>query len=145
PLADILGRDQELKDAAAILREALDALADAQTGAERVSRIVRDLRTFARAPPDEKHPIELAPVVERAIRLAENHWQERARLEIELGPAPRVLANEARLGQAFLQLIVNAAQAIPAGDVSGNLVRIVTKTDPEGRAVVEVYDSGEGI
>jgi CheY-like chemotaxis protein len=49
------------------------------------------------------------------------------------------------LGQVFLNLIVNAAQAIPEGNVEANVIRILTYTDADGHVVVQVSDSGCGI
>jgi CheY-like chemotaxis protein len=69
----------------------------------------------------------------------------RARLVRDMGEVPPVEANEARLGQVFLNLIVNAAQAIPEGDTSKHEVRVTTRTDEAGNAVVEVRDTGAGI
>lgn len=56
-----------------------------------------------------------------------------------------VKANESRLGQVFLNLLLNAAQAIPDGAAPENEIRIRTRTDGLGRAVVEVSDTGRGI
>jgi CheY-like chemotaxis protein len=58
---------------------------------------------------------------------------------------PLVDANEARLGQVFLNLLVNAAQAIPEGHADEHEVRVATRTDDKGHALVEVSDSGMGI
>jgi CheY-like chemotaxis protein len=69
----------------------------------------------------------------------------RARLVRELGDVPPVEANEARLGQVFLNLLVNAAQSIPEGACAKNEVRVTASTDSEGFAVVEVSDTGTGI
>jgi CheY-like chemotaxis protein len=56
-----------------------------------------------------------------------------------------VEGDEARLGQVFSNLLVNAAQAIPEGQADDNEIRITTETDASGRAVVEVRDTGPGI
>jgi CheY-like chemotaxis protein len=58
---------------------------------------------------------------------------------------PPVVANEAQLGQVFLNLLVNAARAIPEGDVANNTITVQTELLPNGRVVVLVSDSGEGI
>jgi len=58
---------------------------------------------------------------------------------------PLVTANESRLGQVILNLIVNAAQAVPEGKAEDNMLRLVTRTAEDGRAVVEVADAGCGI
>jgi signal transduction histidine kinase len=63
----------------------------------------------------------------------------------DYGPTPLIEADDARLGQVFINLLVNAAHAIAEGDVEGNEIRIVTSTDLAGRAVVEIRDSGAGV
>jgi CheY-like chemotaxis protein len=56
-----------------------------------------------------------------------------------------VHASEARLGQVFLNLIVNAAQAIPEGQADQNEIRLVTRRGEGDHVVVEVIDTGPGI
>jgi CheY-like chemotaxis protein len=63
----------------------------------------------------------------------------------DYGPAPAVEADEARLGQVFINLLVNAAQAIPEGHTDANEVRVKTFTSAAGKAVIEVRDTGCGI
>src|SRR5207247_1049724 len=77
--------------------------------------------------------------------LASSAIQQRACLRTDLSPVPAVLANETRLGQVFVNLLVNAAQAIAEGAAARNEVRVVSRTDDAGRAVVEVHDTGSGI
>ncbi|MFL5451413.1 MAG: sensor histidine kinase, partial [Myxococcales bacterium] len=55
------------------------------------------------------------------------------------------LANEGRLVQVFLNLLVNASQAIASSSTEPNEVRIVTCLDAEGRIAVEISDTGGGI
>jgi CheY-like chemotaxis protein len=56
-----------------------------------------------------------------------------------------VSGNESRLGQVFLNLIVNAAQAIPEGDASNNEIKIVTQMESSDRVAIEFHDTGTGI
>jgi signal transduction histidine kinase/CheY-like chemotaxis protein len=121
------------------------ALAEAREGAARVRHVVRDLKTFSRGDEDRRDRTELRPVLESSINMAFNEIRYRARVVKDFGATPAVLGNEARLGQVFLNLLINAAQAIPEGNVDGNEIRVVTRTDELGRAVVEVHDSGAGI
>jgi len=74
-----------------------------------------------------------------------NEIRHRARLVKDYGDLPPVRANESRLGQVFLNLLVNAAQAIPEGAADRNEIRIVTRSVPPGRVTIEVRDSGGGI
>ena len=128
------------------LDEAIDELRDVREGAERVRQIIRDLKIFSRGPDEERRgPIDLHRVLESSLRMAWNEIRHRARLVKEYGKVPPVDANEARLGQVFLNLIVNAAQAIPEGDAEHNVVHVVTGLDASGRVFVEVRDTGTGI
>jgi CheY-like chemotaxis protein len=84
-------------------------------------------------------------VLESSLRMAWNEIRHRARLVKEYARTPLVEANEARLGQVFLNLIVNAAQAIPEGDAAHNVVRLATGVTPDGRVSISVSDTGAGI
>jgi PAS domain S-box-containing protein len=125
--------------------EVLRALAEAREGAARVRHVVRDLSAFSGARDERRARIDLEPAIESAIHMASNEIRHRARLVREYRPAPAVLANEARLGQVVLNLLVNAAHAIPEGHADANEIRVRTGTDASGRAVLEVSDTGCGI
>jgi signal transduction histidine kinase len=120
-------------------------VARAQEGAERVRLIVRDLKAFSRADDETMGVVDPRRALDTSIALASNEIRHRARLVRDYDALPPVWANEARLGQVFLNLLVNATQAIPAGAAADNEIRISGDTDPEGRAVIEVRDTGSGI
>ncbi|HEX3696554.1 MAG TPA: ATP-binding protein [Polyangia bacterium] len=127
------------------------ALAEAHEGALRVRRIVRDLRILSQNDEEKSVAVDLHRALESAITVALNEIGPRARLVRQFGPVPPVDANEARLAQLFLNLLVNAAQAIRPGAAAaasgsdGNEIRVSTETDAVGRAVVRVQDTGSGI
>jgi PAS domain S-box-containing protein len=121
-----------------------EVLHEALEGALRVRDIVRDLRTFSRG---DAHTSEMAldvhPVLDAAVQIAQHEIRHRAELERAYEPVPQVVASEARLGQVVLNLLVNAAQAIPAHAGAG---RIVLATYAEGdEVIIEVRDNGVGI
>jgi PAS domain S-box-containing protein len=120
------------------LEEALD---DAQTGAVRIAQIVNDLRTFAHADQERVAPVSIRRVVEAALTIANNELKHRARVVRRLDHTPMVLANEARLGQAVVNLLLNAAWCAGTPGRSPEVV-IATSTDGHGRAVIEVIDNG---
>ncbi|HVV85392.1 MAG TPA: response regulator [Kofleriaceae bacterium] len=136
--ADKLGLATELADVREELRDAREA-------AERIRGIVRDLKVFSRSPDDQTGPVDVKPVLESTLRMAWNELRYRARLVKEYGPTPAVEANEARLGQVFLNLIVNAAQAIPEGHVEENELRVTTGVEPDRGVFVEIADTGSGM
>jgi PAS domain S-box-containing protein len=124
--------------------ELLDALREASHGAVRMSRIVRDLRTFSRRDEDSLAPVLLGDVLDSSINIAMNEIRQRARIERAYEDGIRVMANESRLGQVFLNLLINAAQAIAPGDSQNQ--RIVVRTARAGDGVsVEVSDTGSGM
>jgi signal transduction histidine kinase len=126
------------------VREAGEALADAREAAERVRVIVRDLKTFSRSDDEKMGPVDVQRVVEATLSMVRNETRHRARVVKDFEPTPTVLANEARLGQIVLNLLLNAAQAIPEGNVEANEIRVVTRTAGD-RVVLEVRDTGTGI
>ncbi len=121
------------------------ALQEAEQGADRVRRIVRDLKLFSRVAEDAPEIFDIRRCLESSLNMAASEIRHRAQLEKSFDEVPLVAADESRLGQVFLNLLINAAQAIPPAQVHANLVRVATYTDAKGRAVVEVRDSGSGI
>ncbi len=122
-----------------------DLLADAQLGAKRVRDVVRDLKAFSRTDDETKQSVDLLKLLDSSIQLASTEIRHRSRLAKDYGTVPLVTAHEARLGQVFVNLLVNAAQAIPEGRAHDNEIRVVTYTSAIGNAVVEISDTGTGI
>ena len=125
-----------------------DLVKDAREGAERVRVIVRDLKTISRGDEERIEPVDVRAVLDTTVKVAWNEVRHRARLvkEYTAGPLPTVMGNAARLGQVFLNLLLNAAQAIPEGRAEDNEIRIVLDaTDDERSVLVEVRDTGAGI
>jgi PAS domain S-box-containing protein len=137
--------ERGLRRGDAQVEEMLHRLRDAREGAERIRLIVQDLRTFSREGGDERKPLDLREVAAPALRMVRHVLHNRARLVEDHGTIPRVMGSEARLGQVLLNLLVNAVQAIPPGAPERNTVRISTRTAPDGRAQVEISDTGQGI
>jgi PAS domain S-box-containing protein len=125
--------------------EIKEPLADARDAAERVRLIVRDLKIFSRSPVEEpRGPVDVKMVMESSLRMAWNEIRHRAHLVKFYGAVPDVAVNEARLGQVFLNLIVNAAQSLQEGRAEENEIRV--STYPSGQQVIiEVSDTGAGI
>jgi two-component system cell cycle sensor histidine kinase/response regulator CckA len=127
------------------LSELCEMAGQVQEGAERIRKIVRGLKTFSRTEEERRTVVDVRPLLELSINMAFNEIRHRARLVKDYGPIPLVDADEARLGQVFINLLVNAAQALPEGRSGDNEIRIVTSTDAAGHAVIEVRDTGAGI
>jgi PAS domain S-box-containing protein len=127
------------------LQDVREALSEANQAAERVRRIVLDLKKFARTGVPDRQVLELSDVLESALKLADNQIRHRARLRREYQTTPLVDADEGQLVQVFTNLMLNAGQAIGDGTASENEICIATMTGGEGRAIVEVRDTGCGI
>ena len=74
-----------------------------------------------------------------------NEIRHRARLEKDVRRVPPVQGSPARLAQVFVNLLANAAQAIPEGDAISHVIRISAREQPGGLVAVEVTDTGAGI
>ncbi|TQF15766.1 PAS domain S-box protein [Myxococcus llanfairpwllgwyngyllgogerychwyrndrobwllllantysiliogogogochensis] len=127
------------------LADAQSALAEAQQGAERVRTIVRDLKTFSRVDSLEDSVVDVRQVLDSTLNLATTEIRHRARLVKLFEDVTPVRANESRLGQVFLNLLVNAAQAIPEGSPDRHEIRVAARMGDGGRVLVEVSDTGVGI
>jgi CheY-like chemotaxis protein len=127
------------------LREVRVALDHARNGAERIRDIVRGLKTFSRPENETLAPLDVVQVLEATLAMISNEIRHRARVVKDYSQAPEVVANEARLGQVFLNLLLNAVQALPEGRSEANEIRIVVHASAPDSIVVEVHDNGVGI
>ncbi len=117
---------------------------DARHGAERVASIVRDLRTFARGDEGLRGPVRLSIVLEAALNIAKSEIEPRARIVRMYDEVPPVDGNANRLEQVFLNLLLNAAQAIEHGGCEHNEIRVAIRRDAS-RVCVEISDTGGGM
>ncbi|MEO5770144.1 MAG: response regulator, partial [Polyangia bacterium] len=126
-------------------RELVEYLQDAREAAERVRLIVRDLKVFSRADEHRTGPTDVRAVLDSTLRMAWNEIRHRARLVKEFGPVPPVDGNESRLGQVFLNLIINATHAIPEGQSQRNEIRVSTRMAAGDMVAIEITDTGVGM
>jgi len=146
PLAFVIAQLEVGRDALAggDLRRVGEAIDTAREGADRLSAVVSNLRSRARgeAPADAR--VDVRVILKQAARIARETSTSHATLVEDLGDVPPVAGDGAGLGQVFLNLAVNAFEAIPpeAGDRS---VRVRTATGEEGTVLVAVADTGVGI
>jgi two-component system cell cycle sensor histidine kinase/response regulator CckA len=136
--------DNTIEELRATLDDVRELLADGRVGAERVSRVVRNLQSIARRQDEPHRSVDLGKVIESAVALAWNQIRHRARLLKEIGTLVPVHGSEYRLGQLFVNLLLNAAQAIPEGSAQTNQIRVAARRDERGM-IVEVQDTGEGM
>ncbi|ATB47131.1 ATP-binding protein [Corallococcus macrosporus] len=127
------------------LLELREVVAEAQEGAGRVSAIVRDLRTFSRADEELHGPVDMAHVVDGALRLLRNQIALRAQLTFTLEPVLPVHGNETRLSQIVVNLLLNALQALPDRAPEENRVRVSLRASSARHVELEVSDNGHGM
>src|SRR5690606_36842779 len=124
--------------------EVEDALSEALEGACRVRSIVRELRTFSKPDDTPLGPVDVVNVFESALWIVGNEVRHRATLERELDEMPPVYGNAAKLGQVFVNGLVNAIQALDEGEAADHIVRVST-TEIGGKVVAEISDTGRGM
>jgi signal transduction histidine kinase len=122
-----------------------EAVHDTREALARMRDIVRDVKLFSRPQDDKAEAVDVRRVIESSIRMAWNEIRHRARVVKAYEAVPLVNANESRLGQVLLNLIVNAAQAMSEGHADRNELGITTRTANDGQVIVEVSDTGAGI
>jgi PAS domain S-box-containing protein len=129
--------DPSLTDLAARLEEA-------RSGVERVRLIAQDLKAFSRVDHERRVPVDVRRVLDSSVDIAGNEIRHRARLLRQYGPVPLVDADPSRLGQVFLNLLLNAVQAMDDGDPARHEIRVGTELDGT-HVVVTIADTGSGI
>jgi signal transduction histidine kinase len=127
-----------------LVRSGRALIGDVRTGAERIRAVVDSLRRVSRPRSGPRQTVDVRRVVETSIAIAANEIRHRARLETRIGCVPAVMGDEARLGQVFVNLLINAAQAIPPGSVASNEIRVGVSED-EPWVLIEVEDTGAGM
>ncbi len=120
-----------------------ELVSEALEGTQRISRVVRQLSNFARATP-ERRTGGVAAAADSALKMAMPQLKDRAKVDVVIPELPSVGMDEAKLAQVLLNLMVNAAQSIEAGQRDQNYVRLEAKLDGDG-VEIDVEDSGNGI
>ncbi len=144
PLAFVLGNlEAMLNDAPAAARTG--PLRDALEGAQRINAIVSDLRAFSRLEtPGAPLAIDVAAAANVALNLVGNQIRHRVTMVRGLEPGLRVRAQEGPLVQVLVNLLINAAQAIPERDGREHVIEVSARREGD-RVAVRVRDTGVGI
>ncbi|MBA2662732.1 MAG: PAS domain S-box protein [Bradymonadaceae bacterium] len=143
-LCELLGLEAGEERLVDELTEVNQVLKSACQGAGRISDILDDMRLFSHVRGDETRPVSLTHALEVAVRMTRSQTKTRANVRTEFEDIPLVEADEPRLSQVFVNLLLNAAQAIEEGDVDDNEI-FVHAFYEDGLVIVEIADSGKGI
>jgi signal transduction histidine kinase len=130
-----------------------DMLEDCLIGGERMRVTVGNLQRLSRQGKPERVPLDVNKLIDESISIVWNQIRHRARLIKTYGVLPQLRGNSAAIGQVFLNLLVNAAQAIPEGEGEKHEIRISTRVEgsddvpggPGAEAVIEIRDTGRGM
>jgi len=128
------------------LADLCDAIVEARDGADRARGIVRDLRMFSRIGEQMRAPVSVTRLIEVAVNMTRREVAGRARLTLDIAPTPLVNADQARLTQVFVNLLINATQALPEeASAKDHEITISTRVAEDGRVANAISDTGSGI
>ena len=136
---------EEEVDLEYLLQHAPQAITRTLEGVERVATIVRSMKEFAH--PDQKSMVatDLNRALQATLEVARNEYKLVADVELELGELPLVTCYAGDLNQVFLNIVVNAAQAIAeTAHESKGKIRAVTKREGDD-VLIAISDTGPGI
>jgi signal transduction histidine kinase len=125
--------DYVFEDAGSLLKESLE-------GVHRVTRIVRDLKDFSRADEAARVPTDINELLEGVINVVWNELKYKASLSRHFEALPQIRCNPSQLSRVFLNILINAAQAI----IESGEITVKTRVD-KGHIEVTVSDTGLGI
>ncbi len=125
--------DFVLKDFPSLLQESVE-------GADRVARIVSDLKKFSTVDQSEDEIVDLNDNIRSACNVAASQINSHAELKLTLGELPPLLCKAGHLNQAFLNLLLNAVQAM---EERGE-IRIQSGVE-NNQIVIRISDTGRGI
>ncbi len=127
-------------DLAFLRTDLADLLAESLDGLQRVTRIVQDLKNFSHPDESERQLADLEAGLESTLRVVWNELKYKATVDKEFAGLPQVVCHPFQLNQVFMNLLVNAGQAIEGKG------RITVRTGFDDAWVwVEVADTGKGI
>ena len=109
-------------------------------GTERVKGIVSDLRSFSRTDEDAVSEFNLNEVIEMSLNISWNELKYKAEVVRDLTDSAMVAGSSSKLASVFVNLLVNAAQAL---DKQGTIT--VTSRVAGGTVIATVADTGKGI
>jgi len=115
-------------------------IAESQEGLDRVRNIIKDLNSFARVAPEEMEYHDVHEGIESTLNLLRYELKRKAIVRKDYGELPKVKCNLARLNQVFLNLLLNAVQAIEEkGEIK------IETSYAHGKVQITISDTGQGI
>jgi PAS domain S-box-containing protein len=134
--------EHRLTDAELALEHAAERTAELREGTERVTDVARDFKALSSVHSDRLEVLDVRELIPSTVRIAQVEVLGRAQIELRLPAVAPVRVNPGRLGQVLLNLLVNAAQAMPE---TGKHVILVSTSHSGPDVVIDVDDNGPGI
>ncbi|OJY27642.1 MAG: hypothetical protein BGO98_40980 [Myxococcales bacterium 68-20] len=149
PLAYVLNNIELARRQLSVLgpsaASSVTALTIALEGVDRIRFIVRELLLLSRDEGSDLGPTDIRAVVESTLSLAAGEIERTAKLELELGDAPLVIASVPRLAQVVLNLLLNAIEAMRSSKRATNVLTVRLARSERQRVSLEISDTGVGI
>ncbi len=117
---------------------------ECRVGLERIREVVRDLQRLSRRSDLKREAFSINDLLDESLAMARNQIEHVAQVRKFYNSVPEVVGDRSALGQVLLNLLLNAAQALPQGHADTNTVTV--STYGRGMTVVaEIGDTGSGI
>jgi signal transduction histidine kinase len=127
-------------------KEFCEVLEDMGEGINRISSIVSDLRSFTQPHLTQLEKVSVTELVNSALRLLSNEWENKVRVEKEIPEHQTIWANRNQITQVLVNLLQNALQALEKKHCSGTGATICIRgTEENGESLIIIRDNGEGI
>jgi two-component system, NtrC family, sensor kinase len=131
---------EEEIDADFILEDILDLIGECREGTERIKKIVLDLKDFAHPGEDKMQVADINKGIESTLNVVWNELKYKATVTKDYGDLPLIKCYPQQLNQVFMNLLVNAAQAIEKEGEITISTRVL-----DGRVEIKIGDTGSGI
>jgi two-component system NtrC family sensor kinase len=123
-----------------IMEDVTDLIGDCREGTDRIKKIVLDLKDFAHPGEDKIQNLDINNGLESTLNVVNNEIKYKARVQKDFGDIPAIKGYPQQLNQVFMNILVNAAQAI---EKKGEIAIRTSQVDDQ--VEVKISDTGSGI
>jgi two-component system NtrC family sensor kinase len=123
-----------------LIEDSLESVKESLTGADRVKDIVVNLRDFSRSDTDPRALCSLNEIIDSILKVLSGEIKNKIKIEKDFSELPPFYAYVGQLSQVFINIIMNAVQALPVDEK----LKIVTRKEEENIRI-DFIDSGPGI